>query len=74
MIKVGDYAIIDEYDENLLCKILSVGRPEQTTRSISVQILWPKTFGRKAYRIVIDLSKLKLLDKEQVKLVKSLYE
>lgn len=73
MIKIGDYILVDDFGFKCLCKLLSVGRDPSPIRSVSVMLLEPY-LSNEAFRIVIDIRKIVILDENQTKVVKVLYE
>lgn len=73
MIRVGDYIIVNDFGYRCLCKLVSVGREENNIRSVSVKLLEPYLINE-IFRITIDTRTVVVLDENQVKVAKLLYE
>ena len=73
MIKPDDYIILDDFGYKVICKVVSPG-PNKTVRKISIRAVYPDNIGKDAFSIVVDMRRVVVLDDQEAKVVKCLYE
>lgn len=73
MIKVNDYIIVNDFGYKLICKVKAIGDESKKIRKISVLVIDPY-LGPQVSSIIVDISKIKVLNLDEKKIIKCLYE
>ena len=74
MIKANDYVDIEVFGQKFVAKIVFVGNLDKNIRKISVLLIHPK-LSKEIFSLVVDVeSDVRVLSKEEIRVIRCLYE
>lgn len=73
MISRNDYIIINDLGYRLIGKVIFLGNKKKKLRNLTILPIHPH-LGRELFSVVVDITKVEILDEKQIEVVKCLYE